>query len=325
MKQPRKPCVSFCSALLPALALSAGSLVSAVAWADPLPAAAPDNPGDAQPSRAECVSSHQSAQELKRIGKFLEAQEKLLTCSSRTCPGAIISDCGHWIDELEQKTPSMVFEVRRDSLEATGARVFVDEQLVTDPARALKVNPGRHTVRAELPPFAPLVENLVLREGQRLRLVTFAFHTEEATRAATPAATPAASPLPPEPVASPRPAPLPPPRRPTPMLVYPLLGVAAAGGVSFAVFSLMGRSKQNELEQQCKPDCTDADLKPMKRSYLIADVSAAVGGAALLGAAILYLARPEESPMTSSATSWRLGQVLDDAPESLGIVAFRNW
>jgi hypothetical protein len=256
---------------------------------------------------------------LKRGGKFLEAQEKLLICSSRTCPGAIISDCGQWIEELEQKTPSMVFEVRRDSLEATEARVFVDDQLVTDWARALKVNPGRHTVRAELPPFEPIVENLVLPEGQRLRLVPFSFKTAAAP---PPASTVEPAPVAPQPAT---PLPLLAPRRPTPVLVYPLLGVAAAGAVSFAVFSLMGRSKQSDLEQECKPDCSETQLKPMKRSYLIADVSAAAGGAALLGAALLYLTRPEESPMASCAPIWRLGSVVDGAPESFGITAVRTW
>lgn len=309
----------FCSRLLLALVVSAVSLVSTVASAEPAPATPPDGPASAAPpTRAECVSSHQSAQELKREGKFLEAQDKLLICSSRTCPGAIISDCGQWIDELEQKTPSMVFEVRRDAFEATDARVFVDDQLVTDWSRALKVNPGRHTVRAELPPFEPLVENLVLPEGQRMRLVPFAFKTAEAPRPA-PTVEPAAAAPPP---VAPPPAPR---RRPMPVLVYPLLGLTVAGGASFAVFSLMGRSKQGDLERGCEPGCSEADLKPMKRAYLAADISAAVGGAALLGAAIVYLARPEENATASGAITWRMGPVVADAPESLGIAAFRTW
>lgn len=314
MNQPRRP-----SALLPAVVVSAVSLFSVVASAEPAPAAPADPAASAgQPSRADCVTAHQGAQEFKRGGKFIEAQESLLICSSRTCPGAIISDCGQWLDELEQKTPSMVFEVRRDGLEANDAKVFVDEQLVTDWARALKVNPGRHTVRAELPPFEPIVETLVLPEGQRMRLVQLSFKTPEGP--------PPVAPVAPAPAAIVQPVgPLPPPRRPTPVLVYPLLGVTAAGGVSFAVFSLLGRSKQSDLEKQCEPNCTETELKPMKRNYLIADVSAAVGGAALLGAAILYLARPEEDPALSGAITWRLGPVVAGAPESLGVAASRTW
>ncbi|HEX6276196.1 MAG TPA: hypothetical protein VFZ53_24310, partial [Polyangiaceae bacterium] len=135
--------------------------------------------GASQPSREQCLEAHRNAQELKQSGKFLEAQSHLVVCSSATCPGVVISDCGSWIGDLEQMTPSMIFEIRVNGKEAQDAKVFVDDKPVTDLAHAVKVNPGRHAIRVELPPFPPYEETLTLPEGQRMRLVPVDFRSKE--------------------------------------------------------------------------------------------------------------------------------------------------
>jgi hypothetical protein len=264
----------------------------------------------AEPSRAECVEAHRSAQELKQSSKLLEAQELLAVCSAGSCPGAIITDCGNWISELEQLTPSIVFEVRRDGKEALDATVLVDGHAVGDRAHALKVNPGRHTVRVELPPFEPHEEDLVLPEGQRMRLISVAFDTKK-----------------PEPAAS---LPLaPPPKqtvRPTPVAVYPLLGVGILGLGGFGAFALLGKQEQSKLERDCSPRCSEQDLQAMKRWYLIGDISAGAGAAALLGAGIVYLARPSrEIERDSASLHFGLGPVRGAQVSSFGINAARRW
>jgi len=235
------------------------------------------------PSRAECVASHQRAQEMKRTGRLVEAQAELATCSSAGCPGAIISDCGQWIADLDQTTPSMVFEVRLDGRQTSDFKLHVDDVLVGELSKAYKVNPGRHVVRVEVPSLEPQDETVVLPEGQRMRLVSFDFKSRQAE-----------SPAPQTNVAGPTAPPTFLASRPTPVIVYPLLGVAAAGFGAFGVFALLGKSKQGELEDQCQPNCTDSELAPMKRNYLIGDISAGVGAAALLSAGIIYLARPTQ-------------------------------
>lgn len=302
---------SFSASLVACVLLS--SLASAGEPSKPKPAeAAASEPG--QPTRAQCLEAHREAQELKQSGKLVEAQEHLLICSSGSCPGALISDCGNWIAELEKTTPSMTFEVRRDGKEAFDAKLFVDGQPVTDRAHAFKVNPGRHSVRVELPPFEPHEEDLVLPEGQRMRLVSVDFTTKRD-----------------EPAPAPAVAPPPPPRepvRPTPGVVYPLLGVGVVGLASFGVFSVLGKSEQKELETSCAPACTDDDLSKMKRWYLIGDISAGVGAAALIGAAIVYLARPTQPAERDSARlAISLGPVgsLGGPASSLGLHASRAW
>lgn len=240
------------------------------------------------PTRSQCIDAHRNAQEFKATGKLLEAREELTVCSSAGCPGALIVDCGGWIAELEQNTPSLVFDVTLDGKPVGDAELFVNDVRMADTAQALKLNPGRHTVRVALRDFEPRVEELVLAEGMRARMVTIAFETPQAEAPATIEPAPSLTPI--------APTPLEPPvrSRPTPVLVYPLLGLGAVGLAGFGVFSLLGKSKQGDLEKQCEPSCTDDDLAPMKTSYLVGDVSAGVGAAALILAGVVYFTRPEE-------------------------------
>ena len=275
-------------------------------------AQAPAEAAPAGPDRAACVAAHTSAQELKRSGKLLEAQSELQICSSAGCPGAIISDCGQWIADLEQTTPSMIFEVRVDGKQVTEFQVDVDGAPVTDLSKAHKVNPGRHMVRVRVDQFEPKDETVVLPEGQRMRLVLFEFSLPKAE-------------LVPEPVQSP-PPPAPLMERPTPVIVYPLLGLGIAGLGAFGVFTFLGKSEQDDLESTCSPDCTDSELESMRSYYLIGDISAGVGAAALIGAGIVYLARPEEPVVDKAGTAFRVSPTtMAGDLRSFGVSLQRSW
>jgi hypothetical protein len=229
--------------------------------------------GDA---RAQCFEAHTAVQELRRDGKLLEAREKVSACSASECPGAIINDCVDFMTELDKTTPSMVFEVKLDGQSADDAQVYVDDVLVQDLVSGYQVNPGRYTIRVVLAPFEPMIRTVTLPAGQRMRLVSFEFQSASKASAPTSRAL--------EPVVE--------VSRPTPVAVYPLLGLGVAGLASFGVMSTLGNNEQDELEDTCSPNCTDDELSKMKTMYLIGDISAGVGAAALLTAGIVYLARP---------------------------------
>ncbi len=226
--------------------------------------------------RAQCVEAHTAVQELRRDGKLLEAREKVSACSTPECPGAIINDCVDFMSELDKTIPSMVFEVKLDGQAADDAQVYVDDVVVHDLVSGYQVNPGRYTIRVVLSPFEPMVRTVTLPAGQRMRLVSFEF--QSAPKASAPT--------------SKAPEPLVEVSRPTPVVVYPLLGLGVAGLASFGVMSFLGKNEQDELENTCSPNCTDDELSNMKTKYLIGDISVGVGAAALLTAGIVYLARP---------------------------------
>ncbi len=272
--------------------------------------------GATEPSRAQCLDAHQNAQRLTRANKLLEARKELTVCGAASCPGAVIVDCVNWVGEIDRQTPSMVFEVTLDGKQVQDAKVFVDDQAVVDPSQAFKVNPGRHTVRAELRSFSPQVEELALAEGVRARLVSIAFRTPEAPTQgqAAPAPQPPSMPLP---QAT--------PRRPMPVVVYPLLGVGIAGLAGFGVFSLVGKSRQGDLERDCSPSCTSEDLKPMKTAYLLGDVSLGVGAAALVTAGIVYLARPTAEAGSARRPLIAFSPLGTSDKPSLGVIVSDSW
>ncbi|HEY6726400.1 MAG TPA: hypothetical protein VI197_20330 [Polyangiaceae bacterium] len=262
-----------------------------------------------QPDTAACLAAHVKAQALKKETRFKEAQEQLLICSTASCPGPVIEDCGEWIGELDRRTPSLAFSVTLDGVESQEARVTLNGDLITDREGITKVDPGRHVVRAELAPF-PVREQVVFaRDGGGTQVVDFEFETAKSAPGA-----PGMDSGPPEPAS-----------RPTPTIVYPLLGLSAAGFASFGVFALIGNQRKSELERECEPACSDEQLQPMKNSYLIGDISLAVGAASLLTATIVYLARPTDAtPGQDVALQLHPVVGLEDRG-SFGVVAVQAW
>ncbi len=294
-----------CASLLVACGL--GFSGSAFAADPPATAAFPGAQSDSPPSRTECLDAHRNAQELRKDGKLLESQEKLLICSSESCPGALITDCGKWLTEIEQATPSVVFEVRVEGKDTNQARVELDGKTIADWSQAVKVNPGRHEVRVTVDGFDPYVESVLTPEGQRLKMVSAEFKKAVAQA--------------PSPDLAPKPVEL---SRPTPTGAYVLLGVAVVGAGGFATFAAMGKTKQNQLDNDCRKlmPCTDSDLAPMKKLYLVGDISAGVGAAALIGAAIVYFTRPTVESQSSG--SFQVGAI-GDSLSSFGLSASRRW
>ena len=246
------------------------------------------------PTKEQCVESHRQAQQAQNEEKLVHARELARTCTALSCPGLIVSDCARWLNDIEQRIPSVVFEVRLDGKPNLSATVTADGKRVEEWTRgeSLRVDPGEHQFRFELGDLPPVVQNLLLAEGMRYRIVSAEFTSE--TR---PAATPASpiTDLPPDSPANPST----PSSGRVPVLVYPLLGLGVVGAGGFAVFGMLGKSKQSDLENTCKPNCTDANLRPMKTSYLIGDISLGVGVASLITAGILYVAHPEKPPSAS--------------------------
>lgn len=249
---------------------------------------------DPAPTKEQCIESHRGAQQAQNEGRLVHARELARTCTSLVCPGLVITDCARWLNDLDQRIPSVVFEVRVDGQPNLSAMIIADGKRVQEWTRgeALRLDPGEHQFRFELAPYQPVIQKFLLAEGMRYRIVTAEFKSQAQPLAAPRTTTPAA------PVTSTEP-PAVPMARPVPFAVYPLLGVGAIGAASFTVFSLLGKSKQSDLESSCKPNCNDSDLDSMKTKYLIGDISLGVGAASLITAGVLYLARPERPMVTS--------------------------
>ncbi len=277
----------------PLLALVTSSAVAqAVPDGSPAAGANSSEIGPA-PSKEQCVEWHRQSQVAQNDVKLVEARDLAQLCTAPTCPGPIINDCARWMNDLDQKLPSVVFEVRVNGEPDTTATVTADDKAVEQWKRgeALRLDPGEHQFRFELGEYAPIVRKLLLSEGMRFRVVSVDFKSASLQTTANTEPTPPPN-EPPEPAA----------KRRLPQLFYPLVGVGAAGIVSFGVFALIGKSKQNSMGSPggCKPNCTDGDLRPMKTDYLIGDISLGIGLASLVAAGVFYFSM--EGQTTPAAT-----------------------
>jgi hypothetical protein len=244
--------------------------------------------------KMECVQSYEDAQKLKQEGKLRASRAELVKCSSEACPPSLRRDCGPWLREIDDALPSVVLGARSaEGHDLIDVRVLFDGAPLATAldGRAVAVDPGVHVFRFEASGLAPVEERVVVREGQKLRTVQITFAP------ARPVAPPA--PAPQTDLASNGPVG---PSRRVPVASYALggLGVVALSG--FAYFALDGLSKKSDLDR-CRPSCAPGDVDAAKRSFLVGDVSLAVGVVALGAAAYFFFTRPSDVPEGPSAAT----------------------
>jgi hypothetical protein len=93
-----------------------------------------------------------------------------------------------------------------------------------------------------------------------------------------------------------------------------LYGVGAVGIGGFAFFALSGNKEKNDLDCAETKTCSDDDLDPVKKKYLYADISLAVGVVSLGVATYLLLSSPKKEAPPPEAARFKF----DVAPTSRG-------
>jgi hypothetical protein len=243
-----------------------------------------------------CLTAHPMAQRLRQDGALVSARTELLVCARAVCPAVVRAECGRWLAEVEDLTPSIVVSAQSVSgADLTDVRVFADGRAVAErlDGRAMPLDPGPHKIQLQAGGYEPTEMDVLLREREKARPLTFkmkdsspksvARSSEQRRSVGEPTET-----------------------RPVPAVVYVLgaVGILAMG--SFVGFGAAGRADYFELKDRCGPGCAASDVAPMRTELLIADVSLGVSVLALAGATYLFLTRPtlRESPLASSAFSF---------------------
>jgi hypothetical protein len=240
----------------------------AVSLALAVVAARPPAHAAASEQAAHCVATYDDALALKKQGELLAARSRFTQCTLPSCPGPVRDECAEQVRGLGTMIPSVVPAARtRDGRELVDVQVQVDGQLLTEriDGRAHRLDPGPHEFRFAAAGETPRVVSVVLAEGERLRRVEAIFDTGTAREPA-----------------------------PIPTLAWVLGGVGVAGLLGFAYFGLSGLSEESAL-QECEPGCSAERTDDLKRTYLFADISLAIGVAALGGATYVYLTRSSSS------------------------------
>jgi hypothetical protein len=272
--------VSTSAIALLAIALSASPSVAS--------AAAPAKNSSA---KATCLAAHEAALSLRSQKKPHAALEQFVSCSRTECPAVVRKECIDQAAQVEKDTPTVALEAHDDDgKDTTAVKVSVDGSVIADKltGAAVDVEPGEHVFRFERADGKSIEQRVLVVEGEKNRKVVGDFAS-----------------LVPKPI-GPNPAdPKPRESKPIPVLAYVAGGVAIAALGSFGIFALSGKSSEKNLASSCEPNCKTDQLTPVKRDYLIADISLVVAVLAAAGAVLLVLPSLSPSPQIAASNTSR--------------------
>lgn len=217
-----------------------------------------------------CAASYTDGQLRQMQGRLLESVEKFQSCAAPACPEEIRVECANSMLAVKEVVPSIVIAVRRGDDDILDALVSIDGARTHTrlDGRPTELDPGPHVVTVHVAGEGPLERQLVLRQGERNRLVSITLPVKPPPKLPTTGLTHVASPA--QPSAAAQPESKAASRALGPALLAAGVGLASAG--SFVGFALAGRSKEAQLEG-CKPRCTRDQVDLMRERYLVADIS----------------------------------------------------
>jgi hypothetical protein len=124
------------------------------------------------PTKQECVSANESAQDLRRAAQLREARNKLALCVSAACPGPVREDCAARLSEVDAAMPSLVFVAKdRAGNDLSGVIVTMDGLPFADnlDGTAVQVDPGEHRFVFEGEGLPATEKIVVVHEGDKSR------------------------------------------------------------------------------------------------------------------------------------------------------------
>lgn len=242
-------------------------------------------PRKAYADAKSCAASHASGQREMKAGRLRLAAELFTACGSDdACPDPIRAECTEFLESVRRTMPTVIFSVIDDAgKDVSNVRVYSTDELLIEQldGRALEIDPGKHRLRFVLPWGDVLSSDVLIREGEKNRVVEVRL---EKNNGAAPAEVPASSPQDPTPEKAPE-------RSSPPVAAYVATGLAVAGLGTFTAFALLGNADKTKLED-CAPGCTPGERErydTMKRSYLIADIGLGVGAVSAVVATVLFV------------------------------------
>lgn len=243
----------------------------------------------AQPASAStesCTRAHATGQREENAGHLKEALASFQECASDSeCPLPIRNECTQLYTTVEGRLPTMVFSiVDSHGNDVVDVKAWSGDTLLASglDGRPVAVNPGLHELRFVLSSGETLSKSVVVRQGEKDRIVSLQLPRSEFASTQTADIQTATV--------------TPPTKASDTSLKVPLgswiaygVGVAALG--AWGTFALLGRNEEKGLEK-CSPSCDSTmqgDYDAMKRDYLLADVSLGVAGAAAVAGTIILL------------------------------------
>ncbi len=239
-------------------------------------------------TKQECISASERGQRARLDGKLIEAQRELAVCARAECPNVVRHDCGEWLAEVTKLTPTLVVAVKDpQGADVMDARVTLDGVLLAEKpdGKAVPVPAGSHVLRVEHGRLRPSETRVVIREGEKGRVIGVTLEAPEA------------------PV---KPSPPRPPREHTtlPWVVAGVGGVAMATGGVLTIVGFGGIPDNCSYgAQQCTPlpnatraenDKALADAKSATTLAYAGIITMTSGAALLVGGLVWHFVEPTD-------------------------------
>jgi hypothetical protein len=237
-----------------------------------------------------CLSAPIEGQEAERAGKLIEARASYIACSKNTCPEVIVTDCVHWLSEVEDALPSATFAARdAQGNDILDARVSIDGgPLASLTTLAVPVNPGQHRFTFHRDGAPDVEQQAILRAGEKNRSIVAVFVTpDDALR--HPPSMPVMQPV---------------MERPVPVAAWVAAGTGIVALGLFGVFGALGVSERGA--DGCATGCPPSEKTSVDTKFDVADVALGAAACSLGVAAWLYLARPTVPLKARTSASWSL-------------------
>jgi hypothetical protein len=266
--------------------------------------------------KEQCITAADQGQQLRDDNKYRLARDAFSRCARETCPVVVKRECGQWLHELDERSPTVVLGAQDGKgNDLTDVKVTVDDApfASTLDGKPALVDPGEHLFRYEAAGLPPIEEHVVIKAGEKNHVLKVQFR--ELPPSPTPIDTPPApeigllSTIPPA--------------------VWVFGGVAIAAFASEAYFGLSGLGdRSSDLGTGgCAPHCPSSEKSSIQTKFVLADVSLGVGLVSAGLATYFFIAsrRPTATDSTSPAMSGRrqhlAATVIDFAPRPGGGVA----
>lgn len=246
-------------------------------------------------SRAEadekqaCLVASEKAQQLRSAGKLGDARDQLNICGRPECPKLVQQDCTQWMSEVLASLPSVVPAAKdRKGRDVVDARLSVDGKAVAEmlDGKAIVLDPGVHTFVFESKGLPSVTEQIVVKPGEKNRIVSVTFATLED----------AGGPSPGGPGSTPE-------HGSPPVLAYVLggVGIVALGAALYVDLAATGDA--HDLRSSCAPNCAQSDVDDITTKYTVAGVTAGIGGALLVTGIVMFFMHGKGSTTTGANPS----------------------
>lgn len=258
----------------------------------------------------DCAQKFESAQTLRKDGKLKAAAEALIACSQPNCPTFIAKECTAIYSEVQSSLPTYTLRATegRDKL-ITEVRVYLDGELISEAidGRAVPIDPGVHDFRFVAKGKPEQSTKVLVAEGEKNKIVSVDFAPPE--ERAAPVAINVTEPVTPVDLGKER-------KSGPPLGAYILGGVGLAAIGAGVVLRVVADKDFDDAERSCAPSCSQSKTDSIDMKYNLSMASFAVGGAAIVGAGVIWLVSGSGSagPSTTHALSlkptWRGDGVL---------------